>query len=340
LAVPAAASGLRLDVFVTHHWIESGLSRSAIQKLIADGHIKLNRQRAKGSVRIREGDSVEIEREIARDSSLVAENLPLEILFEDDDCIVINKAAGVVVHPAAGKDRGTVVNALLHHCPNLEAIGGERRPGIVHRLDKDTSGVMIIAKNPSALENLARQFRNRTVEKQYLALVAGQVPGDKGVIDRPIGRHRSDRKRMSSRYALSRQRQAVTEWQVVDRFHEPSATTFLRLRPKTGRTHQIRVHLADFGFPIVGDRLYGRSRAKNGAGTTTILANFPRQALHAERLAVDHPGSKKRMEFVAPLPVDMRETLAALGGQQDSFTGYASKHMGLTMKRVFRNIDL
>jgi 23S rRNA pseudouridine1911/1915/1917 synthase len=339
LAVPAAASGLRLDVFVTRQWRESGLSRSAIQKLIADGHIKLNHQRAKGSMRICEGDSVEIEREIARDSSLIAENLPLEILFEDDDCIVINKAAGMVVHPAAGKDRGTVVNALLHHCPNLEAIGGERRPGIVHRLDKDTSGVMIIAKNPPALEDLARQFRNRTVEKRYLALVRGKVTGQQGVIDRPIGRHRSDRKRMSSRYALSRQRQAVTEWQVVERFHEPSAT-FLRLRPKTGRTHQIRVHLADFGFPIVGDRIYGRSHAKSSGETMTALANFPRQALHAERLAIDHPRSKQRMEFAAPLPADMENMLAALRDPQDRLPGYTSQHMGLTMKRVSRNINL
>jgi 23S rRNA pseudouridine1911/1915/1917 synthase len=243
----------------------------------------------------------------------------LEILYEDADCIVINKAPGVTVHPAAGHWTGTLVNALLHHCPDLEGIGGVRRPGIVHRLDKDTSGVMIAAKNMLAYENLVLQFKNRTVEKEYIALAWGKVMPDKGVIDRPIGRHRSDRKKMSSLHFSQHSREAQTEWSVEQRFVLGGASlratlSLLRLRPRTGRTHQLRVHLADSGYPLVGDRVYGNQRK----GTAKILLrdplleSFRRQALHAETLAVSHVRTGERIKFTAPFPDDFRQLLSHL----------------------------
>jgi 23S rRNA pseudouridine1911/1915/1917 synthase len=223
----------------------------------------------------------------------------------------------MVVHPAAGCASGTLVNALLHHCGDLQGIGGERRPGIVHRLDKETSGVMIVAKNAFALEQLARQFKLRTARKEYLALVWGKLPAAKGVVDRSIGRHRSNRKKMSSIHAVARSREAVTEWQ-VERCFCPAgeslagAVSWVRLRPKTGRTHQIRVHLADLGHAIVGDKVYGRKKRQAAGGIADLLESFPRQVLHAEILAVDHPRSGMRMTFTAPLPDDIRELLRTL----------------------------
>ena len=322
LAVPAAASGVRLDLFLTQQWgqvsLQERVSRSEVQRLILEGQITVNGQRAKASARLRAEDLVQIRRLAPRESPLQAEALPLDILFEDADCVVLNKAAGMVVHPAAGISRGTLDNALLHHCPQLAGIGGERRPGIVHRLDKDTSGVMIVAKHRVALERLAEQFRNRSVSKEYLALVWGAVKSERGIIDRPIGRHRSDRKKMSSLHALPRQRVAVTEWRVEARY-QVNATgagwvTLLRLKPRTGRTHQLRVHLADMKHPLVGDGIYGgrAAKTKNGNQELSALHRFARQALHAERLTIDHPRSLERMEFVAPLPADMKNLLASL----------------------------
>jgi 23S rRNA pseudouridine1911/1915/1917 synthase len=256
-----------------------------------------------------------------RDSTITAEALPLDILYEDGDCIVINKAPGLTVHPAAGHWSGTLVNALLHHCRDIEGIGGVRRPGIVHRLDKDTSGVMIVAKNMLAYQNLVLQFKNRTVEKDYAALAWGNVVPDKGVINRPIGRHRSDRKKMSSVYFSKGSREAFTEWTVDRRFtldtgsNSPSAVSLLRLRPRTGRTHQIRVHLADSGHPLIGDRVYGKkimSIAKKILHDPA-LDSFPRQALHAERLTVNHARTGRRITFTAPLPDDFVKLLQHLG---------------------------
>ena len=323
LVVDLRSTGARLDLFLARHFLAEpslSLSRSGIQRLIAEGQVTVNGGPAKASTRLKVNDHVQIQQLPPRESTIKPEALPLDIIYEDSDCIVINKAPGMVVHPAAGQPRGTLVNALLHHCPDLEGIGGERRPGIVHRLDKDTSGVMIAAKTMSAFHSLVGQFKRRTVEKEYLALVWGNVVADKGIIDRPIGRHRSDRKRMSSLHFLKRSREAVTVWSVEKRFafsslpRTRSRLTLLRLHPRTGRTHQIRVHLADLGHPLVGDRVYGLRRNKSVAGgfSESVLDGFPRQALHAERLTVDHVRTRQRMEFHAPLSNDLCGLLTRL----------------------------
>jgi 23S rRNA pseudouridine1911/1915/1917 synthase len=258
--IDSPSVGMRLDLFLARHFVDgaarSGVSRSGIQRMIAEGQVRLNRQRAKSSARLKLNDVVEIENIPPREIPLKPESLALNILYEDEDCIVINKAPGMVVHPAAGRSSGTLVNALLHHCPDLQGIGGERRPGIVHRLDKDTSGAMIIAKSDMAYQQLARQFKERSVSKEYLALVWGKLEPATGTIDRPIGRHRSDRKKMSSVYFLAKRRPAVTEWSVEKYFMVPADTasatwlSWVRLKPRTGRTHQIRVHLADLKYPL------------------------------------------------------------------------------------------
>lgn len=312
LRVERNAAGIRLDVYVAAHLkhIEHpSLSRSEIQRLIREGQITLNGGMTKGSARVRPEDRIDIRVPPPREGTIHPEAVPLQILYEDKDCIVINKAPGMTVHPAAGHWSGTLVNALLHHCPDIEGIGGVRRPGIVHRLDKDTSGVMIVAKNMFAYQGLVLQFKNRSVEKEYVALAWGDVTPDRGIIDRPIGRHRSDRKRMSSVRFLKRSREALTAWTVERRLvfdqeaGPPLRATLLRLRPRTGRTHQIRVHLADCGYPLVGDRVYGRKRA-GVAKNPSVLERFPRQALHAETLIVNHVRTGERMKFTAPLAED------------------------------------
>lgn len=321
--VESGQAGLRLDLFlsrVTRPPELEGLSRSTIQKRIASGGITLNGRKAKPGARLKTGDLVRIEEVTPGAAVLEPEPIPLDILYEDSDLIVVNKPPGMVVHPAAGRKSGTLVNALLHHCPDLPAIEGERRPGIVHRLDKDTSGVMVVAKGEKAFWELARQFKERRVRKEYLALVWGKVSGHGGVIERPVGRHRRDRKRMSSLYRLPRAREARTEWRVEDAFQvgRPGSAyswvTLLRVRPVTGRTHQVRVHLADEGFPVVGDRVYGRKRANVGKGDVALpeLAGFPRQALHAEKISFAHPRTGAPLEFCAPLPSDMVSLLRAL----------------------------
>lgn len=317
LQVDARRAGMRLDLFLTQHFIESagssaGLSRAAIQKMIGEGQITVNGAPAKASARVKLDDCVVVAFRRARESELRPEAMPLKILYEDADCIVVNKDPGMVVHPAAGQVDGTLVNALLHYCPDLENLGGERRPGIVHRLDKDTSGVIIVAKNMPTLHRLAAQFKNRAAQKEYLALVWGELKPERGKIDRPIGRHRSDRKRMSSLRAGGRLRDAITEWSVEQRFvHDRRALTLVRLRPRTGRTHQLRVHLADIGFPLVGDKVYGRKGGAPKPGDSPIQ-KFPRQALHAEKLTLAIGENGAPMRFVAPLPDDLAGLLELL----------------------------
>jgi 23S rRNA pseudouridine1911/1915/1917 synthase len=321
LSVDRSSAGMRLDLFLSRHFTRSaktiGFSRAEIQRLIAEGQITRNGAPVKASARVKLDDRIDIRSLPARDPELKSEALPLDVLYEDEACIVINKTPGMVVHPAAGRTSGTLVNALLHHCPGIEGIGGVRRPGIVHRLDKDTSGVMIVAKNMATFHQLVTQFQNRTVRKEYLALVYGIVGSQSGVINRPIGRHRSDRKRMSSLHPMKKSRQAVTEWQVEERFlvstagsHRRAGFTLLRIRPRTGRTHQIRVHFADLGYPLVGDRVYGRrAKAPLQVAAESTFERFRRQALHAERLCVELGKTAHPTEFVAPLPPDFAELL-------------------------------
>jgi len=329
LAIDEKSAGMRLDVYLAHELAESemrpGLSRAEIQRLILEGQITLNDVKTKPSVRLKAKDCIVIQCLPPRETHIQAEALALDILHENADYLVINKAPGMVVHPAAGRSTGTLVNALLHHCPDLAGIGGERRPGIVHRLDKETSGVMVVAKNMFAFQKLAAQFKNRSVGKEYVALAWGEIKPDDGRIDRPIGRHRSDRKRMSSVHFINKFRQAQTEWRVEQRFQVNEgnrvhgALTLLRLRPRTGRTHQLRVHLADMGHPIVGDKIYGYKRKTEGrAGAIDpIVEGFPRQALHAERLSLNDVRNGERLEFTAPLAEDMRVLLCYLRGRRD-----------------------
>ncbi|HWP24541.1 MAG TPA: RluA family pseudouridine synthase [Candidatus Binatia bacterium] len=323
--IDESSVGLRLDVYLTRNAVNGAepkerYTRTEIQRLIDQGQVALNGARAKASVRLKLDDRVEFGALPPRPSSLEPEALPLAILYEDEDLIAINKAAGMIVHPAAGRSTGTLVHALLHHCPELKGVGDERRPGIVHRLDQDTSGVIVVAKTAAALHSLAAQFKSRTVKKEYLALVWGKLSSEKGIIDRPIGRHRFDRKRMSSLRFLKKARNAATEWKVEEEFalsagaHSRQWLSLLRLYPRTGRTHQIRVHLADFGHPLVGDPLYGRKRQVLAARSTALseAVCFPRQALHAERLIIEQPKTGKPMDFWAPLPDDLSRLLYAL----------------------------
>jgi 23S rRNA pseudouridine1911/1915/1917 synthase len=318
------SSGMRLDIFLTQHLIEEveryGLTRARMQKLIEDGVITVNGAPTRSSRRLKLRDSVELGRIAKIETKLTAEALLLDIIYEDRDLMVINKAPGMAVHPAGGSVSGTLVNALLHHCPELKEIGAEGRPGIVHRLDKDTSGVIVVAKNHRSLQILAQQFKDRTVQKEYLALVWGKFERNSGIIDRPIGRHRSQRKKMSCRFAYSKTRDALTEWSVEKCFElkaDSRSTRWVsvcRLRPKTGRTHQIRVHLAELGHPVIGDKVYGgrpNPGWKNSA-IISLLYDFPRQALHAERLEITHPTTGSRMEFRAALYNDIHEAVKEL----------------------------
>jgi 23S rRNA pseudouridine1911/1915/1917 synthase len=321
LIIDDRTAGIRLDLFVTRNFIGSqmnGLTRSAIQKLIGGGQITINGQKSKPSVRLKINDLVRIQTSEPRKIGLEPEALPLRIIYEDQDFIVVNKAPGMVVHPAAGSSHGTLVNALLYHCSDLQGIGGEYRPGIVHRLDKDTSGAMIVAKNDFAFHQLAQQFKNRTVEKEYVALVWGMLASEKGMIDRPIGRHRSDRKRMSSIYPLAKAREALTEWKVQRIYRveceaqRESWLSWLQVKPRTGRTHQIRVHLADLGHPVVGDRVYGLKKGCGNRSDNCGPHRFSRQALHAQTIAFRHPRSGAPVKFVAPLAEDICNLLKEL----------------------------
>ncbi len=301
LAVPAEETGIRLDVWLTRQLQD--LSRSRIKSLIQAGHIALaDGQRIKEHRKTQAGDSIRILIPPPEDTTLRPEPIPLDILYQDSDIIVINKPAGLVVHPAAGHPSGTLVNALLHHCPDLAGIGGERRPGIVHRLDKDTSGAMVAAKNERAMAGLVAQFKARQVEKYYFAFVWGKPNPPAGSIASLIGRHATDRKRMSASPRSGRP--ALTHYTTLEDFGN---LTLLRIQITTGRTHQIRVHMAHRGHPVVGDRQYGpRSRPP-------LPVTVPRQMLHAEQLVLTHPTTGQRLSFTAPLPADMEALRRALG---------------------------
>jgi 23S rRNA pseudouridine1911/1915/1917 synthase len=304
ITVTAEHDGLRLDKLLADEI--PGHSRSQIQRLIEEGRVTLPRvSRVKSNTVVRSGDVVTIDIPPPVETSVEPEALPLDILFEDSDIVVVDKPAGMVVHPAAGHERGTLVNALLHHVKDLSGIGGELRPGIVHRLDKGTSGLMVVAKNDAAHQELARQFHDREVEKQYVALVWGLVQQRKR-IDLAIGRDPVHREKISTR--ARRARSAVTR--VTWARHIPGAS-LLRIAIATGRTHQIRVHLSAIGHPIIGDALYGGVHRRVPHHLRPVQ-RLERPFLHAERLAFTHPRTGERLAFTAPLPGDLRGVLEAI----------------------------
>jgi 23S rRNA pseudouridine1911/1915/1917 synthase len=288
----------RLDVFLTSRLPD--FSRSRLQGLIKDGFVKIGEETVTKTGRdLEPDDRVEIRIPPPVPSGLVAEDIPLDIIFENDDLLVINKPAGMVVHPSPGHDSGTLVHAALGHSPEMEGIGGEERPGIVHRLDKETSGLIVVAKNERAHRWLQDQFRDRTVEKIYLALVDGKPPTPTGRVEAPIGRNTTHRKLMSV-VPLDKGREAVSEYRTVESFH---AHTLLQVHPFTGRTHQIRVHMAFLGCPVAGDTVYGKRHP-----TVAITRHF----LHAFRLKIVLPGEKKERLFEAPLPEELGRVLEDL----------------------------
>ena len=306
--VPHDFIGERLDRFLVS--VLESHSRSQIQKLIADGHVTLDRREARANLAMREGERVTVDLPDVAPARMAAEALPLEILYQDADVAVLNKPAGMVVHPGAGHASGTLVNALLHHMPDLSGIGGEKRPGIVHRLDRGTSGVMVIAKNDAAHQELARQFQDREVEKEYVALVWGVVQAGRR-IDAAIGRDPVNRQKMSARARHARD--AVTR---ITRAHHMPGVTLCQVAIHTGRTHQIRVHLSAIGHPVVGDSLYGGVR-RRVPGDIRAVQHLERPFLHAERLVFSHPRDARRMEFTAPLPEDLQRVLDELPGWKD-----------------------
>lgn len=310
--VEALAAGRRLDVFLSS--LLPHLSRARIQALIAGGHVAIEgprrpaqdpRIRGGGAVaarprpahRVVAGERIEVVIPAARPARLLPEHVPLSVVYEDGELLVVDKPPGLAVHPGAGRQTGTLVHALIAHCPDLPGIGGEQRPGIVHRLDKDTSGLLLVAKTEASLRALQAQIQVRTARRDYLALVHGRVARDEGTVDAPIGRDPRRRTRMA---VVASGRRAVTNYRVAERF--PDAT-LLEIRLGTGRTHQIRVHCASLGHPVVGDRVYGRGANPWG---------LRRQALHAFRLTFAHPVSGAEMTLTAPLPRDMAAALEAL----------------------------
>lgn len=308
ISVPAKDHGRRIDRFLSE--TDLNLSRSQAKHLIEQKHILLNQRTTKPSARLKTGDTISGILPPLQPLTLIPQPIALSILYEDTSILVIDKPPGMVVHPAPGNPTGTLVNALLYHCKDLSGINGTLRPGIVHRLDKETSGVMVVAKDNEAYHQLARQFKNRRVEKVYLAIVYGDVKGSQGLIDAPIGRHPDQRKKMAIR--TNRARRALTRWKVLERF---GSFTLLEIHPQTGRTHQIRVHLTSMGHPLLKDPLYGKrgkSEITDDPQWRECLSRINRQALHAHQLGFDHPRFGERVQFVAPIPKDMKETLECL----------------------------
>jgi 23S rRNA pseudouridine1911/1915/1917 synthase len=311
IAIGEENEGVRLDVFLAS--VLPNTSRSHIQRLIKDGKVTLGGKPAKANLAVKSGWHVDVDVPEPIETDVQPEALPLPILYQDADVVVVDKPAGMVVHPAAGHADGTLVNALLHHVDDLSGIGGEKRPGIVHRLDRGTSGVMVVAKHDAAHEELSRQFHDREVEKEYLALVWGEVMAGRR-IDAPIGRDTSNRKKMSAAPAnrVRRSREAVTR--IVRAEHFGRTLTLVQVAIHTGRTHQIRVHLSAIGHPVVGDPLYGGVH-RRVPGDLRAVTHLDRPFLHAARLAFKHPTDGRRMEFESELPPDLQRVLDDLREQ-------------------------
>jgi 23S rRNA pseudouridine1911/1915/1917 synthase len=306
--VRADQDGSRLDSFLTSALPDR--SRSQIQKLIKDGLVSGPMKDLRPSTAVRAGQKYTIELRAPVAATAVAEDLPLAILYEDSDVVVLDKPPGMVVHPAAGHGSGTLVNALLHHVDDLSGIGGELRPGIVHRLDRGTSGVMVVAKNDASHQELARQFHDREVEKEYIALVWGLVQQGRR-IDAPIGRDPSDRQKMSTR--ARRTRSAVTR---ITKAEHLKGVSLLHVAIATGRTHQIRVHLSAIGHPIVGDPTYGGVH-RRVASDLRAVQRLERPFLHAARLVFTHPSDGRTMEFASPLPHDLQAVIDDIRERQN-----------------------
>ncbi len=290
-----APGGERLDVFAA---AATGQSRSFVQKRIEEGCVLVNGKASKANVKLKSGDSVSVLLPPPRVTELKPENIPVDIVYEDRDIAVVNKEKGMVVHPAPGNESGTLVNALLYRLKDLSGIGGELRPGIVHRIDKLTSGLVVVAKNDAAHRALAEQMKLHSASRSYLALVEGNFKEDSGVVNAPIGRHKTDRKRMA---VTENGREAVTHWRVLERY---GAFTLLAITLETGRTHQIRVHMAYLKHPVAGDTVYGPDKPKLGLNG---------QALHAAKLTLCHPSTKETLTFYAPLPPWFVDTLKKAG---------------------------
>lgn len=308
LVVEAEHDGMRLDSFLTA--LLPGQSRSHIQRLIKNGHVTGPAARLRASTPVKAGEQYSVDVPHAKPSAIAAEALPLRILFEDPDLVVLDKPSGMVVHPAAGHDSGTLVNALLHHVTDLSGVGGEARPGIVHRLDRGTSGLMVVAKHDRAHHELARQFHDREVEKEYTALVWGVVQAGRR-IDAAIGRDPKDRQKMSTR--ARRARSAVTRVTFARHFR---GVTLLKVAIATGRTHQIRVHLSAIGHPIVADPTYGGVHRRVGNNLRALM-RLERPFLHASRLCFTHPTDGRRVEFDSPLPLDLESVIEDIAMREE-----------------------
>ncbi len=290
-------AGKRLDLFLHGHYPD--WSRSRIQKLIREGQVLVNGQAVKTGEKLKAGDCVELTIPPAEPDRALPESIPLDIVYEDSELIVVNKPRGMVVHPAAGHNHGTLVNALLAHCHDLAGINNTLRPGIVHRLDKDTTGLLVAAKNERTMKYLTKQMKDRLIKRCYTLLVHGEIRENTGMIDAPVGRHLVQRKKMA---VVENGRRAVTRFQVLKRYPK---YTLVEAHLETGRTHQIRVHFSYIGYPVVGDPIYGRRKNP---------FNLDGQALHAGLLAFVHPVSHEEMVFRAPLPEDFQEVMDQLDG--------------------------
>ena len=300
--------GQRLDIFLAQS--EAEISRSHVKYAIEEGDVLVNDKTPKVSQKLKEGDVIILTQRPPIEATALPQDMPLNIVYEDEAIIVINKPAGMVVHPAPGNPDKTLVNALLFHCHDLSGIGGVLRPGIVHRLDKDTSGLIVAAKSDDAHRSLSAQFEKHDVHKKYLALVWGDVKGNSGEIVLPVGRHTTNRKKMSTK--SKRGKDALTLWKVRERY---GVATLLEVEIKTGRTHQIRVHLSDRGYPVIGDAVYGNSAKINTVKDPLLKAKikeFNRQALHAAQLSFIHPLKGERMMFTADMPQDLADLCAQL----------------------------